>query len=248
MSQEEIKTHLKDNGYGWKDWYFDTVYTPNKKVDNIQFWNVSTEYVSNIRPDEVIGHNHGSISDDYSWITLLSCLERWNNDIDADAITNMLKEQDNLSSGSLIHLEKYGNFYFFSEGRHRIVQAKFLEVEKVRCRITEYVFDQHAYDLFCRIQEKATIVEKEYWRLGLPIKATLNNLSFEIPLTDIAVEFFERAIKKAQKISLVPVFWRLYALHNGYREGDCQYFNLGNTDSPEKIISALCSSYKKAGK
>lgn len=248
MCQEEIKAYLKDNGYEWKDWYFDTVYTPGRIVDNIQFWEASSEYVSNIRQDEVIGHNHGSISGDYDWITHLSCLKRWNYDTDAEAILKMLKEQDNLPNSSLIHLEKYGSFYFFSEGRHRMVQSKFLELDTVRCRITEYVFDQHTYDLFCRIQEKATILEMDRWRLGLPIKAKLNNLSFEIPLTDIAVEFFEQAIQKAKKISRVPVFRRFYVLRNGYRENDCHYFNLKFTESPERIISALCSCYRKADK
>lgn len=247
MSQEEIKAYLEDKGYEWEDWYFDTVFTPGEIVENLQFWKASSEYVSDIRPEVVIGHNHGSISNSYNWITHLSCLKRWNYDTDAEAILKMLKEQHNLPSGSLIHLEKYGNYYFFSEGRHRMVQAKILKLETLHCGVTEYVFDQHAYDLFCRIQGKATIEEKDCWKLGLPIKAKLFNLSFIIPLTDNAVGFFERVIQKAQKISRIPVYWRLYALYSGYREDYGQCFNLNYTESPEKTISALCFCYKKAG-
>lgn len=248
MSQEEIKAYLKDNGYEWKDWYFDIVYTPGRIVDNIQFWKVSSEYVSNIRPDEVIGHNHGSISDDYDWITLLSCLERWNNDIDADAITNMLKEQENLPTGSLIHLEKYGNFYFFCEGRHRMVQAKFLEVEKVRCLVSEYIFDEHAYNLFCRIQSKANILKEDNWRPDLPVNATVEGIQFVIPLEDKAVEVLEQSIMNAHRIARIPLYRRYYTLRKGDGDNPYQCFNLKFPQSTEKIVSALVNRMRKTGK
>ena len=202
MSQEEIRAYLKDNGYEWKDWYFDPVYTPSQIIENYPFWKASSEYIDNIRPCDVIGHHHGSISDNTNWITLLSCPKRHKYDTDPQSVLSMLKDQVNIPDGigGLILLEKYGPLYFISMGRHRMVQAKFLEIETVHCRVQEFVFDKETYDLYCRILKKTTIIEQDRWRLGLPVKAQFDSITFEIPLTENAVGIFKQAIQTARDL------------------------------------------------
>lgn len=221
MSIENVKTYMKEGGYDCRDWYFNQVYLPNQLLENLQFWRPLSEYVDYVRPHDVIGHNHGSVPKEINWITLLSCPERNRSDTDVNSVLKMLLEQDNLPSNSLIHLEKYGDKYFFSEGRHRMVQAKFLEVEKIRCLVSEYIFDEHAYNLFCRIQSKAKILKEDNWRPDLPVNATVEGIQFVIPVEDKAVEVLEQSIMKAHRIARIPLYRRYYTLRKG--DGDNPY-------------------------
>lgn len=246
MSQDEIKAYLDDNNFEWKDWYFKPVYTPSRIVERYTFWKEKLEYVTDISPRSVIGHHHGSISSELNWITLLSCLKRHVNDTDPVSVLKMLKEQKNLpdNSDGLIHLEKYGELFFFSAGRHRIVQAKFLEVETIHCRVTEYVFDKEAYDLYSRVQAKTRIIENENWRLGLPIKAQLEEVTYEIPLTEYYVAFFEKAFKEAKILSKRPLARWLFTIKNKMVENACTYYNLENLQSSETLVRAILLSMK----
>lgn len=248
MSNEKIKIYLNNSSFEWKDWYFDRVYSPNQLLDNLQFWKPSSEYVDYVQPRDVIGHNHGSISEEINWIALLSCPKRNRSDTDVSSVLQLLNEQDKLPIGSLIHLEKYGDLYFFSEGKHRMVQAKFLEVEKVRCLVSEFVFDEHAYHLFCRIQSKAKIKNDNNWSPDLPVNATVEEIPFIIPLEDKAVEVLEHSIMNAQRIARMPLYRRYYLLRNGVGDNTCQCFNLKFSQSPERIVSALVRRLIKAGK
>ena len=148
-------------------------------------------------------------------------------------------------SDGLILLEKYGTQYFISMARHRMVQAKFLEIETVHCRVREFVFDKEAYDLYCRIQAKATIIEEERWKLGQPVKAILDSITFEIPLTEEAVAFFERSIETAQELSQKPIRRWIYFAKNRKAENACTYFNLKNINSSDALVLALLHSFTK---
>ena len=247
ISQEEIKAFLEDNGYEWKDWYFDPVCTPSQIIENYPFWKETSECTDNIRPCDVIGHHHGSISENTDWITLLSCPKRHKYDTDPQSVLSLLKEQVNIpgDSDGLILLEKYGTQYFISMGRHRMVQAKFLKIETVHCRVKEFVFDKEVYDLYCRIQARATIIEEERWKLGQPVKAILDSITFEIPLTEEAVAFFERSIETAQELSQKPIRRWLYFAKNRKVENACTYFNLKNINSSDALVLALLHSFTK---
>lgn len=243
-----MQLYLANNDYEVKDWYFDEVFTPDEIVNNVKFWRESRRYVDDIKPGEVIGHHHGSLNEKSDWITLLSTPKRHKSDIDADSIFQMLKNQNQIPEGSLVHLEKYGDHYFFCEGRHRMVQAKFLEVEKVRCLVSEYIFDEHAYNLFCRIQSKANILKEDNWRPDLPVNATVGGIQFIIPLEDKAVEVLEQSITKAHRIARIPLYRRYYTLRKGDGDNPYQCFNLKFSQSTEKIVSALVYRFRKTGK
>lgn len=245
-TDDEIKEYLKDKGLEWKDWYFNLVYSPDQLIENLHFWKPSSENVEYVRLCDVIGHNHGSLTDNINWITLLSCLKRNRSDTNVSSVLKMLQEQDNLPIDSLIHLEKYGDKYFFCEGRHRMVQAKFLEIEKVRCKVTEFKFDKTAYDLFCRIRQNAPIIEDRNWRLGQPIKAKIGTVSFDIPLEETAVTVFEGAIKKATRILHKPVHRYLYFVLHKPEINASLYYNLKYITSSELLVPAiLLALYKK---
>lgn len=246
MSQDEIKAYLKDFGLEWKDWYFNLVYSPGQLIENLHFWKPSSENVEYIRPCDVIGHNHGSLSDNTNWITLLSCLKRNRSDTNVNSVLQMLQEQDNLPTGSLIHLQKYGDKYFFCEGRHRMVQAKFLEIEKVRCKVTEFKYDETAYDLFCRIRKNAAIIKDRNWRLGQPIKAKIGTVSFDIPLEETAVTIFEEAIKEAKSILHKPVYRYLYFALHKQESNALLYYNLKHITSSELLVPAILQALYKS--
>lgn len=40
---------------------------------------------------------------------------------------------------------EYGDKYFFTDGRHRTVNAKFLKMESMRCLVSEYILDEETH-------------------------------------------------------------------------------------------------------
>lgn len=254
-STDKIKTFLQNNGYDCKEWYFDDVRTKlhvlhdlhfqtNNQTDvtNIsilsKFWKEIKTGTDDIRLADIVGHNHGSITSKCNWITLLSCLQRNKFDTNSENIRQLLINQKEIPDDSdcIIHLEKYGQYYLFRTGRHRVVQAKFLEVETIHCRVTEYIFDNEAYNLFLRINEVATINDIERWIIDSPIKGNIGKVYFDIPLSEMAIKTLEQVIQKTKKISESPVQRLFYSMN-------CKtvnnYFDLRKTNSPKEIIQSL---------
>ncbi len=59
--------------------------------------------------------------------------------MDPQKIAEVIRHEN--SGKTPVHLYKFGSSYFISEGMHRSVLAKFLELESMRCLVTEYIFD-----------------------------------------------------------------------------------------------------------
>ena len=239
MSQDQIRL-LLNNGCVCKDWYFNKLETPSSLINNLLFWKESSHRIDEISPTKVIGHNHGSLKDtNYNWILLLSCLPRHIHDKNPQSVLAMLNEQDKLAKDDLIHLQQYGDYFFFSEGRHRIVQAKLLEVKTVHCLVTQYIFDQVSYDLYNRIKAITTIVDDFRWRLGLPVKAEFNGIEFEIPLVEGPVETLEKAMKIAHQMIKQRFNRLLVPLKYRNTEDICANYDLNKIRNPNVLVPAI---------
>ena len=142
-SFESAKKAVVDFGCEWKDWYYERAIMPKSLVGDIRFWHPEkASRIEEVPVSQIIGHDHERYTfrqEEPHWISLLYDVgDRWKS-TDPQKIAEVIRHEN--SGEKPVHLYKYGSSYFISEGMHRSVLAKFLELESMRCLVTEYIFD-----------------------------------------------------------------------------------------------------------
>lgn len=153
-SFEEAKRDVESRGYRWEDWYYERARRPQSVLrGGFQYWKAcDTDRIEEVAVNQIIGHEHQKYDlckgeeGEPRWITLLyNVSDRWPS-VDPVKIINDIEREN--SGNSPVHLNKYGDKFFIAEGLHRAVQAKFLKVPKMRCRITEFELDYVSFGLY----------------------------------------------------------------------------------------------------
>ena len=125
---------LKD--FDLKEEYFETVYHPADLVEDIGEWKEMRSYEAEVPVADIKGTTHPSYYG-LNWLQMLMSLERHKEDVDKEGVRRAI-----LSGWTLepIRLSKFGDLYFIDGGgNHRVCQARFLGVEKVKGEVREYL-------------------------------------------------------------------------------------------------------------
>lgn len=129
--------------YEWKDWYYERAIMPKSLVGDIRSWHPEEmSRIEEVPVSQIIGHDHDRynfLQYEPYWISLLYAVgDRWKG-TDPQKIMEDIRREN--TGKSPVHLYKYKDSYFISEGMHRSVLAKFLGLETMRCFVTEFFFE-----------------------------------------------------------------------------------------------------------
>ena len=193
-------------GYEWKDWYCEKAIMPKRLVDDIRFWHSEGEsHFEEVPVSQIVGQEHGRFELSQSeprWIELLHSMDEkeWKNK-NSWEIYNVIVEQ---SFGSRpVSLYKYDNSYFIAEGIHRSVFAKFLEMETMRCEVTDYVFDDLSYSYYqrlCKLVGEEAFKQDDKLTQIHQVELPWHDYLFIVGWDDASISALEHQFAKARSI------------------------------------------------
>lgn len=237
-SLSNAKKDVEKYGCEWKDWYYEKAISPKNSVEDIRFW--YTEGKSQIEEVPVcmiVGQDHdryNSRQEEPRWITLLQdMVDRWKNTEPADVIKDI---EINNCSKNPVELHKYGNRYFISQGLHRAVHAKFLEMETMRCSVTEYIHDDISHSYYLRLSNivrKETIDKCKSFRNIGKVFFGWHNLYFTIGWNDACIDEFEQQVCKVKSIMKCPIKKAYYKLKYMMQANPQKHFEFMNESAHE---------------
>lgn len=195
-----------------------------------------------VSPQDIIGAKHDSIKQGTTWLyeffnqsrntsTNIQCIK--------NGILNPSKEK------SPIHLLSYGNRYFIYDGRHRVVNSKFLQLERIPCSVHYYSFSTESYNLYQRLYKivgQEVLANIKSFTLNKPIVIQWQGYSFNIPWNEKGISAMEFIKQKAERIYHNP-FLRQYCRLKPH----CEYSFINIQDSLDQekaiiiVFNQLCA-------
>jgi hypothetical protein len=246
-SLEEAKRDVESRGYCWEDWYYERARRPKSIVPNIRFWKAcNTDRIEMVSVEQIVGNEHQKYDSckgeegEPRWITLLyNVSDRWRSD-DSKSIINDI-ERENLGK-SPVHLNRYGDQFFISEGLHRAVQAKFLKITTMRCLVTEFGFDSVSFDLYQRLASLIGETPLAHYKsfTGLQsISFEWLGISFRVAWNDECIRIFEREVNGARRIYSNPIRRVLLSIHEQFHPEQCLPVIIDSSNPESGIIPRI---------
>lgn len=132
----EAARHIaKLKGCDLRPEFFETVYHPQDLIEHIAYYEEGKTYSAMVQVSDIKGTTHPSYYG-LNWLQMLMSLERHKKDTDEESVRSAI---NNTQCFEPIRLSKFGNIYFINGGgNHRVCQAKFLGMETVLAKVTEY--------------------------------------------------------------------------------------------------------------
>lgn len=229
----EIKEQILSMGFEWKDWYLHQIYRPIDFVDKHQFW--YEDHVCNmiVSPQDIIGADHGSIKQGTTWL-----YEFFNQSRNTSTNIQYIKTgilNPTKDSGPILLC--YGNLFFIdSDGRHRVVNSKFLQLDGIPCSVHYYSFSNKSYNLYQRLSKivgQDVLADIKSFTLNELIVIQWQGCSFNIPWNEDGISAMESIKLKADRICHNPFLRLYYRLKHHYEYG---FINVQDPLDQEKAI------------
>lgn len=218
IPENEIKEQILSMGFEWKDWYLHQIYRPIEIVDNYRFWYEDHVCKMIVSPQDIIGADHDSIKQGTTWL-----YEFFNQSRNTSTNIHYIKKGIlNPKDKSPIQLLCYGNRYFiYYDGRHRVVNSKFLQLDEIPCSVHYYSFSNESYNLYLRLSKIVgpdVLSDIKTFTLNASIVIQWQGCSFSIPWNEDGILAMESIKLKADRICLNPFLRLYYRLkhHNEY--------------------------------
>lgn len=207
-SYESARNEVESRGFLWEDWYYERAVSPKSVVNDYSFWlPKKVDTIETVPVSRIIGQDHMAYLEDNAkgveprWITLFYAVsDKWGKTNPEEVRQEIIC----LNNGSSpVALEKYGDLYFVKEGKHRLVHAKFLKMESLRCRVTEFVLDSESLALYNKLvslvgpdplKDQRRFVEVE------SVKFQWNGLFFTLKWNKATIDAFERQVNQVKRI------------------------------------------------
>ena len=236
-SLSSAKRAVEEIGCEWKDWYYEKAVRPDSCYD-IRFWHSERKSrIEDVPVSMIIGQEHGRYEfcqEEPNWIAILQNMyDRWKG-IEPEAVK---KDLERCNRGNdPVELYKYGKFYFISQGIHRAVHAKFLELETMRCSVTEYIHDDISHSYYLRLSKivgkKAFDEQKSFTNIQ-KIHFCWHNLYFTIEWNNVCIDEFERQVNKVKSIMKCPIKKAYYKLKYMMQANPKKHFEFMNESAHE---------------
>ena len=186
-------------GFEWKDWYLHQIYRPIEIIDNFRFWYEDYICKKIVSPQDIIGADHDSIKQGTTWLYEFFNQSR-NTSTNIQYIqTGILKPPKGCDP---IHLSCYDNRFFIYDGRHRAVNSKFLQLDRIPCLVHYYSFSNESYNLYQRFSQIAgqdVLAGINSFTLNKTIVIQWKGCSFNIPWNEDGISAIESIIQKSEK-------------------------------------------------
>ena len=239
----EIKEQILSKGFEWKDWYLHQIYRPIEIVDKYQFWYEDHVCKMTVSPQDIIGADHDSIKQGTTWL-----YEFFNQSRNTSTNIQYIKKEilNPPKDKHPIQLLCCGNRYFiYYDGRHRVVNSKFLQLDEITCSVHYYSFSNESYNLYLRLSKivgQDVLADIKSFTPNTPIIIQWHGCSFNIPWNEDGISAMESIKLRVDKIYHNPFLRLYYRLKHNYE------YSLINVQDPfdqEKaiiiIFNQLCS-------
>ena len=237
----EIKEQILSMGFEWKDWYLHQIYCPIEIVDKYQFWYEDHVSKMTVSPQDIIGADHDSIKQGTTWLYEFFNQSRNTSTNIQHIKTGILNPPKDKNP---IQLLCYDNRYFiYYDGRHRVVNSKFLQLDGIPCSVHYYSFSNESYNLYLRLSKIVgpdVLADIKSITLNEPIIIQWQGCSFSIPWNEDGISAMESIKLKTDRICHNPFLRLYYRLRHHY---EYSFINVQELRDKKMAVKQLVKSY-----
>lgn len=215
---DSVKQSEQLKGFDLRLDYFETVYSPKDLIEKLQFYKrKGVQYEDMVAVSSIKGTTHEGYYGG-NWLSMMMNLQRNKYDFDVSRVKAAIIN----ASGERIYLSKYGDHYFIDGGgNHRVCQARFLDIHKIPCFVTEYVLDEGAYELSKRLSQiDSQFKYKPEFTNNSCFPITYKGVIIIIRFKNQEISMLERIISRAEKTSYNTIASLICKVHSFFDSDD----------------------------